>query len=79
MRHGGYTFSDMDIVISYIRHVTLRKIKNSDMQHCHFLQSTCDIGDPPHQGPLEGGHSVARGWRGRVNGEGQRSYQGSGT
>ena len=30
--------------------MTWGKISDKDMQHCHFLKSTCDIGDP-HQGP----------------------------
>ena len=27
------------------------KISDRDMQHCHFLKSTCDIGDPPSRAP----------------------------
>ena len=30
--------------------MTLRKISTRDIQHCHFLKSTCDIGDPPIKG-----------------------------
>ena len=41
-----------DIAFSQIRHVKLWKIRDSDMRHCHFLNLTCDIGDP-HQGPPE--------------------------
>ena len=35
-----------DIDLFKIVHVTLRKISDNDMRHCHFLKSTCDIGDP---------------------------------
>ena len=27
--------------------MTLKKISDRDMRHCHFLKSTCDIGNPP--------------------------------
>ena len=30
--------------------MTLGKISDKDMRHCHFLKSICDIGGP-HQGP----------------------------
>ena len=50
MRHGGKNIVTRDIDFSKIRHVTKGKIIDSDMQHCHFLKSICDIGDP-HQGP----------------------------
>ena len=37
--------------------MTLGKISDKDMRHCHYLKSTCDIGDPPSRAPLmnEGG------------------------
>ena len=35
--------------------MTLGEISDKDMQHCHFLKSTCDIGDPPIKGPRYGG------------------------
>ena len=31
--------------------MTLWKISDRDMRHCHFLNSTCDIGDPPSRAP----------------------------
>ena len=35
--------------------MTLGKISDRDMRHCHFLKSTCDIGDPPSRAPCGGG------------------------
>ena len=32
--------------------MTLRKISDKDMRHCHFLKSTGDIGDPPSRAPI---------------------------
>ena len=40
-----------DIAFFQIRHGTLVKISDSDRRHCHFLKSTCDVGDAPHQAP----------------------------
>ena len=38
----------------------LGKIK--DMRHCHFLKSTCDIGDPPSRNKGRGvGRNFSRG------------------
>ena len=39
-----------DIAFSWIRHVTLGKISDKDMQHRHFLKSTWDI-EGPQQAP----------------------------
>ena len=36
-----------DIAFSQIQHVTLVEISEKEMQHCHFLKSTCNIWDPP--------------------------------
>ena len=33
--------------------MTLGKINDKDMRHCHFLKSTCDIGGPPSRAPRE--------------------------
>ena len=41
-----------DIAFSYIRHVTLWKISDRDIGHCHFLNLTCNIGDPPSRAPI---------------------------
>ena len=30
------------------------QISDGDMQHCHFLKLTCDIGDPPSGGQTGG-------------------------
>ena len=40
-----------DIAFSYIQHVTLCIISDIDMRHCHFLKSTCVIGDLPSRAP----------------------------
>ena len=31
--------------------MTMGKISDSEMRHCHFLKSTCDIGDPTSRAP----------------------------
>ena len=33
--------------------MTLENINDKDMQHCHFLKSTCSIGGPPSRAPLK--------------------------
>ena len=47
MREGLQVIGTWDIAISLIRHVTLEKMNDKDMQHCHFLKSRCYIGGPP--------------------------------
>ena len=48
-----------NILMPKIRHVIFDHFKtdmefgeNSDSRHGHYLNSTCDIGDPSRQGPL---------------------------
>ena len=36
--------------------MTLGKISDKDMQHCHFQKSTCDIGDSPSRAPILSQH-----------------------
>ena len=38
------------IGLKFVKNVTLSKITDKDMRHCHFLKSTCNIGDL-HQWP----------------------------
>ena len=33
--------------------MTLGKLSDRDMRHCHFLKSTCDIGTPPPRAPID--------------------------
>ena len=53
----------------------IEESNDKDMQHCHFLKSTCDIGDPPIMGPfvfssntgtlpvhIIEGHRMGEGW-----------------
>ena len=47
MRQGLKIIVTCDIAFSEIKHVTLEKISDNDMRHCHFLKLTCDIGGPP--------------------------------
>ena len=60
---GAENVVTWDIVI-----VTLRKISDRDMQHCHFLKSSCGIEDPPPRArwlcDLVGGLVVLGGWIG---------------
>ena len=34
--------------------MTLRKISDRDMWHCHFLKTICDIGHPPSRAAIRG-------------------------
>ena len=43
---GAKNIVTWDIVMSLIRHVSLKKITVRYMQYSHFFKSTCDIGDP---------------------------------
>ena len=45
--------------------MTLEKISDKDMRHCHFLKSTCDIGGPPSRTPISVGpyNRAGSGWR----------------
>ena len=52
MRHGGKTIGTRDIAFSWMQHVTMRKISDSDMRHCHFLKST-HWGPPLNPPPLK--------------------------
>ena len=36
-----------------IPHATFGKKAKTDMRHCHFLKSTCDILGTPYQGPTD--------------------------
>ena len=38
----------------------LWKLSDRDMRHYHFLNSICDIGDPPIKGPILGEISTLR-------------------
>ena len=51
MRQGLECIVTLDTSFSKNRHVTFRKINDKDMRHCHFLKSTCDVGDTPSRAP----------------------------
>ena len=48
--------------------MTFKKISDKDMQHCHFLKLTCDIGDSPSRAPRQtnGRWPPASSWVGQV-------------
>ena len=48
----------------------LGKINHGNMRHCHFIKSTCDIGDHPHQGPPREYEERGSGWEGGREGVG---------
>ena len=63
-RHIGFTDMRQGLKIrvgpNIIRHVTLGKISDNDMRHCHLLKSTCDTGGDPIKSPkiVRGGSRV---------------------